>query len=89
MVAAMPSTDLLAAKAGDDFHLVLNPQIQLDADDPDRARAQSTWAYVVKGDDGEPVLAKLGHYDDDLVREDGRWRFLRREAPLDIPAAES
>jgi ketosteroid isomerase-like protein len=88
MVAAMPGTDLLAAKAGDDFHLVLNPQIQLDADDPDRARAQSTWAYVIKGDDGEPVLAKLGHYDDELVREDGSWRFLRREAPMDIPAAE-
>jgi ketosteroid isomerase-like protein len=88
MVAAMPGTDLLSVKVGDDFHLVLNPQIQLDADDPDRACAQSTWAYVVKGDDGEPVLAKLGHYDDELVREAGTWRFLRREAPMDIPASE-
>jgi SnoaL-like domain len=88
MVAAMPGTDLLAANVGDDFHLVLNPQVQLDADDPDRARAQSTWAYVVKGDDGGPVLAKLGHYDDELVREDGSWRFLRRAAPMDIPAPE-
>ena len=86
MVAAMPGTDLLGANVGDDFHLVLNPQIQLDADNPDRARAQSTWAYVVKGDAGEPVLAKLGHYDDQLVREGGTWRFLRREAPMDIPA---
>jgi uncharacterized protein (TIGR02246 family) len=89
MVAAMPGTDLLGAKVGDDFHLVLNPQIQLDSDDPDRARAQSTWAYVVKGDDGEPVLAKLGHYDDELVREAGQWRFRRREAPMDIPAPEA
>lgn len=86
MVAAMPGTDLLGANVGDDFHLVLNPQIELDADDPDRARAQSTWAYVVKGDAGEPVLAKLGHYDDELVRESGTWRFLRRAAPMDIPA---
>jgi hypothetical protein len=86
MVAAMPGTDLLGANVGDDFHLVLNPQIQLDPGDPDRARAQSTWAYVVKGDKGEPVLAKLGHYDDELVREGGTWRFLRREAPMDIPA---
>jgi ketosteroid isomerase-like protein len=86
MVAAMPGTDLLAAGVGDDFHLVLNPQIQLDVDDADRAHAQSTWAYVVKGDDGQPVLAKLGHYDDELVREGGKWRFLRREAPMDIPA---
>lgn len=88
MVAAMPGTDLLGANVGDDFHLVLNPQIQLDADDADRARAQSTWAYVIKGDDGGPVLAKLGHYDDELVREGGQWRFLRREAPMDIPAPE-
>ena len=86
MVAAMPGTNLLGANVGDDFHLVLNPQIQLDAEDPDRARAQSTWAYVVKGDAGEPVLAKLGHYDDEVVREGGTWRFLRREAPMDIPA---
>jgi 3-phenylpropionate/cinnamic acid dioxygenase small subunit len=86
MVAAMPGTDLLGANVGDDFHLVLNPQIELEADDPDRARAQSTWAYVVKGEAGEPVLAKLGHYDDELVREGGTWRFLRREAPMDIPA---
>jgi hypothetical protein len=86
MVAAMPSTDLLGANVGDDFHLVLNPQIQLDANNPDRARAQSTWAYVVKGAAGQPVLAKLGHYDDDLVRDGGAWRFLRREAPMDIPA---
>jgi hypothetical protein len=86
MVAAMPGTELLAASVGDDFHLVLNPQIQLDPADANRARAQSTWAYVVKGDDGQPVLAKLGHYDDELVRERGRWRFLRREAPMDIPA---
>ncbi|HEY2640446.1 MAG TPA: nuclear transport factor 2 family protein [Streptosporangiaceae bacterium] len=86
MVAAMPGTDLLGANVGDDFHLVLNPQIQLDDGNPDRARAQSTWAYVVKGAAGEPVLAKLGHYDDELVREGGTWRFLRREAPMDIPA---
>jgi hypothetical protein len=89
MVAAMPGTDLLGDKVGDDFHLVLNPEIQLDAENADRARAQSTWAYVVKGDDGEPVLAKLGHYDDELVRERGTWRFLRREAPMDIPAPEA
>lgn len=86
MVAAMPGTDLLGVNVGDDFHLVLNPQIRLDADDPDRAHAQSTWAYVVKGAGGEPVLAKLGHYADELVRESGQWRFLRREAPMDIPA---
>lgn len=86
LVEAMPGIDLLGAEAGDDFHLVINPQVELDPDDADRARAQSTWLYVVKGEDGGPVLSKLGHYDDELVREGGRWLFLRREAPMDIPA---
>jgi len=83
LVEAMPGS-LLGSAPGDDFHVVVNPLIELDADDPDRARAEVTWLYVVKGEDGLPSPAKLGHYDDQLVREDGRWRFLRREAPTDI-----
>jgi ketosteroid isomerase-like protein len=83
LVEAMPGS-LLGSAPGDDFHVVINPLIELDADDPDRARAEVTWLYVVKGEDGLPSPAKLGHYDDKLVREDGRWRFLRREAPTDI-----
>ncbi|HEV2239945.1 MAG TPA: nuclear transport factor 2 family protein, partial [Streptosporangiaceae bacterium] len=86
LVEAMPGIDLLGAEVGDDFHLVINPQVELDPGDADRARAQSTWLYGVRGEDGAPVLSKLGHYDDELVREGGRWRFLRREAPMDIPA---
>lgn len=86
LVAAMPGTGLLGAGVGEDFHLVINPQVELDPGDADRARAQSTWVYVVRGEDGGPLLSKLGHYDDELVREAGRWRFLRREAPMDIPA---
>jgi len=86
LVEAMPGTNLLGAEVGEDFHLVINPQVELDPGDADRARAQSTWVYVVKGEDGGPLLSKLGHYDDELVREGGRWRFLRREAPMDIPA---
>jgi uncharacterized protein (TIGR02246 family) len=77
--------NLLGSAVGEDFHVLVNPQVELDPDDADRARAQLTWLYVVKGEDGAPALAKLGHYDDELVREAGRWRFLRREAPTDIP----
>jgi SnoaL-like domain len=83
LVEAMPGS-LLGSEPGADFHVVVNPLIELDAADPDRAQAQVTWLYVVKGEDGLPALCKLGHYDDQLVREDGRWRFLRREAPTDI-----
>jgi uncharacterized protein (TIGR02246 family) len=75
--------NLLTDERGNDFHLVINPSVRIDGD---RATAEVTWAYVVRGEDDQPVLAKLGHYDDVLTREDGRWRFLRRCAPTDIPA---
>jgi ketosteroid isomerase-like protein len=83
LVEAMPGS-LLGSGPGEDFHVVINPLIDLDPADPDRATAQVTWLYVVKGEDGGPALCKLGHYDDQLIREAGRWRFLCRDAPTDI-----
>ena len=73
---------LLTDGAGDDRHVVVNPAIELDGD---RARARCTWIYIVRTDDDQPSVCKVGHYDDTLVREDGAWRFLRREAPTDMP----
>jgi uncharacterized protein (TIGR02246 family) len=75
--------NLLGDELGNDFHLAVNPTIHLEGD---RATAEVTWVYVVRGEDDQPVLSKLGHYNDVLIREDGRWKFLRREAPMDIPA---
>jgi ketosteroid isomerase-like protein len=83
LVSGMPGS-LLGSAPGEDFHVVVNPLIELDAADPDRARAEVTWLYVVKDGDGAPALAKLGHYEDELVREGGQWKFLRRAAPTDI-----
>jgi uncharacterized protein (TIGR02246 family) len=76
--------DLLTAVAGDDMHVVTNPEIAVDGD---RASARSTWIYIVRAEDGGPSLCKVGHYDDELVREDGQWRFGRRHAPMDMTAA--
>jgi uncharacterized protein (TIGR02246 family) len=75
--------NLLTAERGDDFHVVANPSLTVDGD---RARSELVWLYIVRGEGDSPVLAKYGHYEDELVREDGRWRFLRRQAPTDIPA---
>jgi len=76
--------NLLTAVAGDDLHIVVNPEISVDGD---RATARSTWIYVVRGDDGDPTLCKVGHYEDTLIREESEWRFARRFAPIDMPAA--
>jgi uncharacterized protein (TIGR02246 family) len=63
-------------------HLVANEQIEVDGD---RATAVSTWMLASRTEGDVPELTLLGHYLDTLVREDGRWRFLTREAHVDIP----
>ena len=71
----------LTETVGDDLHIVVNPEIEVDGD---TARARSTWIYLVRGSAEEPTLCKVGHYEDDLVREGGAWRFARRFAPMDM-----
>jgi uncharacterized protein (TIGR02246 family) len=66
------------------FHVMANDRIRIDGD---RASAVTKWIYIAPGADDAPRMVFLGHYNDEFVREDGEWKFLRREAPLDIPAA--
>jgi hypothetical protein len=65
------------------WHLNTDPAIEVDAD---RASAFTFWMHVRRGDGDIPLLPTLGGYQDELIREDGRWRFqLRTVLPL-IPA---
>src|SRR5690554_536512 len=64
------------------YHLLTNDQIEIDGD---RASATTKWLYVTPGDDGNPRMVFLGHYNDEFIREAGSWKFLRREAPVAIP----
>jgi uncharacterized protein (TIGR02246 family) len=66
------------------FHVMTNDQIEIDGN---RASATTKWLYITPGADNAPKLVFLGHYDDQFVRENGAWKFLRREAPADIPSA--
>ena len=65
------------------YHLLTNDDIQVDGD---HARALTKWLFVSPGSDGAPTTAILGHYTDEFIRENGVWKFLRREAPVDLPA---
>ena len=65
------------------YHLLTNFQIDVKGD---TATAWSRWTFVTPGQDGRPVIAQAGRYDDILVRESGRWRFKRRVASSDLPA---
>ena len=64
------------------FHLLSNFVIDVQGD---TATAWSRWQFVAPGQDGRPVVAQAGRYDDTLVREDGRWKFKRRVAANDLP----
>lgn len=66
------------------FHLFTNGHIDVDGD---RASAVTKWVFVMQGEGERPEWVYLGHYDDTFIRENGRWRFLRRQAFTDIPAA--
>jgi len=75
-------TDSSMAEASN-FHLFTNDMIRLDGD---RAEATTKWIFVVRSEDGGPQPVFLGHYEDTIVRENGRWRFLRRVVYGDLPA---
>lgn len=66
------------------FHVLTNDRITVNGD---RAEAVTKWLYVTPGQGGGPNTVLLGHYNDTFIREDGAWKFLRREAPVDLPAA--
>jgi hypothetical protein len=74
---------IMGPESGRDFHVLANPVI--DFESPDRARAQLTWMFITRGDSGEPAVARLGHYEDVLVRRGDAWLFLSRSAPSDLP----
>jgi uncharacterized protein (TIGR02246 family) len=67
------------------YHIMSSFEITLEG--PDSAKAWSRWAFVVHGVHNEPVLFRGGYYEDELVREDGAWKFKRRRVAADTPTS--
>ena len=72
----------LSGPAGTSYHLISNPRISLDGD---RATTEVMWTVLARDTDDRPVVTMTGRHRDTLVRERGRWRFLRRAGYVDIP----
>jgi hypothetical protein len=75
-----------APQPGRDFHLFYNETIDVKGD---HATALSKGAFYVRGEGNKLETSALVNYHDDLVREDGRWKFKRRilgERPATVPA---
>jgi hypothetical protein len=63
------------------FHMIGSAAIAVDGD---RATSKVMWCYMTRDDAGYPWIPQLGHYHDQLVRDDGRWKFARREITRDL-----
>ena len=74
-----------AAMAGS-VHLLTDLSIQLKGDE---ATAHSRWTLIVHAGESRPVVSASGHYSDDLIRENGAWKFKRREIVADLYAQTS
>jgi hypothetical protein len=62
------------------LHLVAEPIISLE----ERNATSRSYMMVVMEHEGEPVLRVFGRYRDTLRKcDDGRWRFVSREAEID------
>ena len=75
-----------APQPGRDFHLFYNETIDVKGD---HATALSKGAFYVRGEGNKLETSALVNYHDDLVCEDGRWKFKRRilgERQATVPA---
>jgi uncharacterized protein (TIGR02246 family) len=67
------------------YHISSNPQIDLKGE---RATVRSRHLLVMRGPKGEPVPALAGRYEDEFIREDGKWKILRRVDYPVMPTSE-
>ncbi len=65
-----------------DYHLMTNESIELNGD---QATAESTFVVITRSEQDTPIVRLLGRYQDQLVREDGEWRFASRRVHMDVP----
>jgi len=65
------------------YHIMSNEQIEVNGDS---ATATTKWVYVTKAPDDTPLFTYIGHYEDQFIRENGVWKFQRRQSFREIPA---
>jgi len=72
----------LGTRPGQTVHIISSPAIVLDGD---RATSEVMWTALVRTPEGEMASTMAGRHVDELVRENGRWRFYRRRGVVDLP----
>ena len=64
------------------YHLMSNPIIEINGD---RAHVTSKYLFVMASPDNKPVPTLAGRYVDDFIRENGKWKVLKRVTHGVIP----
>jgi ketosteroid isomerase-like protein len=67
------------------FHITTNPEVNVNGD---HATARSRHLLITRGPDGRPQPTLAGRYEDELIRENGKWKILRRIDYPVMPTAE-
>jgi uncharacterized protein (TIGR02246 family) len=67
------------------YHISSNHQIDVNGD---RATARSRHLLIMRGPKGEPQPVLTGRYEDELIREDGKWKIARRVDYPVMPTSE-
>ena len=67
----------------DSIEITVNPEIEIDGD---HATVKSGAYLLEHGLDGNPMSVLVGGYDDQFVREDGKWKIMHRIDHIYIPA---
>jgi uncharacterized protein (TIGR02246 family) len=75
----------MRGRVGQSLHIVSSPQITFD-DSGDTAHSQVMWTVVHRDEVGQPRLTMMGRHQDELVRENGRWKIARRRGLIDMPS---
>jgi len=57
------------------YHITTNPQVDVRGD---TATARSRHLLIRRGENGAPTPTLAGLYEDELIRESGEWKILRR-----------
>lgn len=69
----------------ENYHLVSNVAVDVNGD---KATARSRHLLVMRGPDGHPTPTLSGLYEDEFIREDGKWKIARRVDNPIMPTAD-